>query len=134
MVQRSNAPLPSYVQPRHPKSQRFHDILHELGELHDLKSRDYGTQEDPFANIVASQEWGITPTLGALLRLNDKVNRLKTWQRTGSLANESAHDSLRDIAVYAIIALVLDETAEAVFNQEMTNSVNEMTKSAKQLD
>lgn len=99
---------------RHPKSQRFHEILHELGDLHDKKQRDYGNNDDPFANVTASKDWGIEPHVGALLRMNDKVQRLKQWIQTGTLANEGAHDSMRDIAVYAIIALVLDEWDDAV--------------------
>src|SRR5690242_20476207 len=43
---------------RHPNSQRFHDILAELGELHDRKQADYGRGDDPFANVRASEEIG----------------------------------------------------------------------------
>lgn len=91
---------------RHPKSQRFHEVLKELGDLHDRKQADYGQPDDPFANITASREWGIPPHVGSLLRMNDKVQRLKAWVTKGTLANEGAEDSIRDIAVYAIIALV----------------------------
>lgn len=94
---------------RHPSSARFHELLKEIGDLHDKKSRDYGTTDDPFANVRASQEWGIAPHLGALVRLNDKIVRLKTYAKTGVLANEGVDDSLRDIAVYALIALVMFE-------------------------
>src|SRR3990167_4090092 len=52
---------------RNPKSQRFHDILQELGALHDRKQRDYGRDDDPFANVRASNEWGIEPWVGALV-------------------------------------------------------------------
>jgi hypothetical protein len=92
-----------------PATQRFHAILKELGELHDRKQRDYGTDQDPLANVRASTEWGIPAWVGTLVRLNDKVRRLQAFARKGSLANESAIDSLRDIAVYAIIALILYE-------------------------
>ena len=94
-------------------SARFHEILAELGTLHDLKQADYGRGDDPFANIRASEEWGVKPWVGAMIRLNDKVRRLQTLATKGSLANESAKDSLRDIAVYADIALVLYEEQEA---------------------
>lgn len=97
--------------PRHPGSARFHEILAELGALHDKKQADYGSDTDPFANVRASGEWGIQPWVGALLRLNDKVKRLQQFARKGMLANESAEDSFRDIAVYAIIGLVLYEQA-----------------------
>lgn len=98
---------------RNPKSERFHQILQELGELHDRKQRDYGRATDPFANIRASEDWGIKPHVGALLRMNDKVRRLQSWIINGNLANEGAEDSMRDIAVYAIIALVLLEDENA---------------------
>lgn len=91
---------------RHPKSERFHEILKELGDLHDRKQADYGRDDDPFANITASRDWGIPPHVGSLMRLNDKVRRLQAWVRNGHLANEGAEDSIRDIAVYAVITLV----------------------------
>jgi hypothetical protein len=77
--------------------------------LHDRKQADYGSGDDPFANVRASERFGISPWVGALVRLNDKVTRLQSFARKGELKNESAEDSMRDIAVYAIIALVLYE-------------------------
>lgn len=90
-------------------SERFHEILRELGELHDLKQRDYGTEEDSFANIRASKEWGAAPWVGAMIRATDKLRRLQKFARCGELANEAVEDSFRDLAVYAVIALVLYE-------------------------
>ena len=94
---------------RHPNSERFHEILKEIGVLHDKKQTDYGRDNDPFANVRASSEWGIKPWIGAMVRANDKVRRLQSLIINGKLENESAEDSLRDIAVYAVIALVLYE-------------------------
>jgi hypothetical protein len=94
---------------RHPNSARFHEILTGLGELHDRKQRDYGAGDDPFANVRNSQGFGVDPWVGAMIRLNDKVKRLQSLQANGRLENESAEDSFRDIAVYAVIALVLFE-------------------------
>lgn len=92
---------------RHPNSARFHEILKELGDLHDLKQSDYGRGEDPFANVRASEEWGVDAWIGAMVRAGDKVHRLQSLVANGKLHNESAEDSLRDLAVYAVIALVL---------------------------
>jgi hypothetical protein len=86
---------------------RFHALLKEIGDLHDQKQNDYGTDHDPFANVRASQDFGVAPWIGALVRLNDKVTRLKHFAAKGSLANESAEDSMLDVAVYSLIALVL---------------------------
>lgn len=90
---------------------RFHKVLKLLGELHDKKQMDYGSDLDPFANVRSSEEFGVQPWIGALVRLNDKVTRLKQFARKGSLANESAEDSMLDIAVYAIIAYLLYQEA-----------------------
>lgn len=99
---------------------RFLDLLWQMGQLHSRKQEDYGLEggkydkADPFANVRASGEFGVTPWVGALIRLNDKVTRLKAFARKGKLANESAEDSMLDIAVYALIALVLYREPAAV--------------------
>lgn len=87
-------------------------IFDELKELHQRKGEDYGTGQDPLANVRASQEFGIPPWLGAVLRANDKMSRLKTFALTGKLNNEGVEDNLKDIAVYMVIALHLFREAE----------------------
>lgn len=94
---------------RHPNSNRFHELLSELGELHDRKQADYGRGDDPFANVRATERWGMPAWVGAMMRANDKVHRLQSFATNGRLANEGVEDSLRDIAVYSVIALVLFE-------------------------
>jgi hypothetical protein len=94
---------------RHPNSERFHRFLKEAGELHDSKQADYGRGDDPFANVRGSEEWGVRGWLGAMVRANDKIRRLQTYARTGSLKNEGVVDSFMDLAVYALIARVLFE-------------------------
>lgn len=90
-----------------PGDPRLHALLREIGFLHDKKQEDYGTDEDPFANVRQSEQWGVPAWVGAMVRLNDKVKRLQAFAQKGSLANESAEDSMMDIAVYALIALIL---------------------------
>lgn len=110
-----HTPIPpsgSLVTPRHPLSQRFHDILAEMGRLHDKKQADYGRDKDPFANVNGSKEWGIRPWVGAMLRANDKIKRLQKFAQTGQLANEGARDSFIDLAVYSIIGCVLWEVED----------------------
>lgn len=105
--------LPNPEHPsRHPSSERFHEILESLARLHDLKSADYGKTDDPFANVRSSEEWGLEPWIGAMVRLNDKVKRLQSFARNGNLKNEGVADSLQDIAVYSVIALVLFEQGQ----------------------
>jgi hypothetical protein len=99
---------------RHPSSARFHAILKELGELHDKKQQDYGRETDPFANVRASQDWGMPGWVGCMMRANDKMKRLQTYSLKGTLANESVRDSFLDLAVYAVIGLCLHEEEQAV--------------------
>lgn len=96
---------------RHPLSQRFHNLLTEIGELHDKKQADYGRENDPFANVRSTEEWGQPAWVGAMIRATDKLRRLQKVARGGTLANEGARDSFLDLAVYALIGLVLYDEA-----------------------
>ncbi len=113
---RMDSPPPvQYQFDKHPSSQRFHDILKALGELHDKKQADYGTDEDPFNNIRASaKEWGVPAWMGAMMRGTDKLRRLQKFADTGELANESVLDAFNDLAVYAVIARVMYEEEEGL--------------------
>ena len=97
---------------RHPLAVRFHTILEELGTLHDKKQADYGRDNDPFANVRGSEDFGVPAWVGAMVRLNDKVRRLQKAARGGQLANESVVDSFNDLAVYAVIARILYEETQ----------------------
>lgn len=85
----------------------FIAILDEMRALHEKKSADYGADEDPYANINASAEFGIPPWLGAMLRGNDKMARIKSFANKGVLENESLEDAFIDLAVYSILGLLL---------------------------
>ena len=91
----------------------FHGTIAEVLEMHDLKNRDYGIDADPFANVRQSEQFGVPAWLGAIVRLNDKITRIKAWTRNKSLANESLRDSLIDIVVYGAIAVTLFDQEQA---------------------
>jgi hypothetical protein len=86
---------------------RFLALLDDIERLHAAKQADYGRDADPFANVRASEEWGVDPWVGALIRATDKVRRLQTYAVKRSLVNEGVEDSLMDLAVYSLIALIL---------------------------
>ena len=94
-----------------PRSELQHDgftaILAEIKAMHDKKSQDYGRTNDPYANVRASQDFGIPAWVGTLVRANDKMRRLQSAAQGSTMANESIEDSLLDLAVYTIIALDL---------------------------
>ena len=91
----------------------FSQILSELQALHDRKSADYASDEDPLSNLRGSESYGIPAWIGTQLRLDDKRNRIKKAIRSvlkgnkPKMANESLEDSLLDRCVYSIIALQL---------------------------
>jgi hypothetical protein len=91
----------------HESSRKFYAVLAEAAKLHDKKQRDYGSDADPFANVRASEDFGIPAWLGCIIRGNDKVRRIQSFATRGELANESIEDALIDLLVYAGIALVL---------------------------
>ncbi len=92
---------------RHPDSQAFHDVLTEMGLLHNQKQSDYGRTNDPFANVRASEDFGIPAWVGCMTRANDKMVRLQKAARGGTMVNDSTEDDFIDLAVYAAIGLVL---------------------------
>lgn len=85
----------------------FEKIVNEMLALHKKKQADYGKKTDPFANVRASEDFGIPGWIGAVVRGNDKMRRLQAAARGSTLQNEGIEDSLIDLAVYSIIALVL---------------------------
>lgn len=82
-------------------------LLDEMRELHLKKAADYGRGADPLANCRASADFGVPAWVGVIMRGNDKMHRIKSFLQNGRLANESVEDSLKDLAAYALIALVL---------------------------
>jgi hypothetical protein len=104
----------SNQEPGHPV---FLEILAEMKALHQKKATDYGSEDDPLANIRRSVDVGIQPWLAAWIRAKDKVGRIDQFAKRGTLANEGVADSLMDLSAYAIICLVLfreSEKAKAV--------------------
>lgn len=88
-------------------SDEFDKVLAELRAMHDAKNADYGRDEDPYANVRASEDFGIPGWIGALCRGNDKMRRLQRYAKSGSLKIGGPEDDLVDLAVYLIIAILL---------------------------
>lgn len=94
--------------------------IEELLELHEStcntcrdimrkKNSDYTggkKSTDPFANFNAASVLGIDPVQGLLLRVIDKIQRIKSFTNDKELkvANESVEDACDDIVNYAILA------------------------------
>jgi len=91
-----------------PGSAEFCDVLDELRTLHLRKTLDYGQDEDALSNIRSSAEVINVPSwAGCVLRISDKMHRLRAFFRRGRVEFDGIEDTLLDIACYAVIALVL---------------------------
>jgi len=91
-----------------PGSREFLDVLDELRTLHLRKTMDYGVDEDALSNIRSSAEVVNMPAwAGCILRISDKMHRLKAFFRRGTCEFDGVEDTLKDISCYAAIALVL---------------------------
>ena len=83
-------PIPYILAPDH------HNVAEEIACLLDRKGQDYGTE-----NIKKFGSYGV------LVRVSDKVERLINLSRKEGQVNfESVEDSWKDIAGYAILALI----------------------------
>ena len=96
-----------------PGSREFLAVLDELKALHLRKTMDYGVDEDALSNIRSSADVvNMPPWAGCILRISDKMHRLKAFFRRGKVEFDGVEDTLKDIACYAAIALVLHREGE----------------------
>ena len=96
-----NAPL------NDPKVKQHRELTQELHKLYADKNADYG---DSFHKTF--DEYGMT---SVLIRLSDKLNRLKALQSTDSRVDESIRDTLMDLAGYCLLTIMeLEEPSEAM--------------------
>ena len=90
-----------------PGSREFVGVVDEICELHLRKTQDYGSAEDAFANIrFGAEVVGIEPWQACLIRICDKVQRLKAFCHNGRVEFDGIEDTLKDLASYAVIAEV----------------------------
>lgn len=99
------------AQPRH-KYAPFYVLLDEIKKLHDSKGEDYEGTGKPYCNLRGPEEWGVPAWVYAMTRCEEKMKRLKTFAKGSTLKHEGARDSLIDIAVLSLIAVVLLEEKE----------------------
>ena len=109
---------------------RFYEILEELADLHERKNSDYAGEQHPLANFLESQRFGVSPFLGVLVRLSDKWSRIcsltakahgEIGQINPSVADEGIIDTLRDMASYSVLAIILLEESKASTEDVATN-------------
>jgi hypothetical protein len=55
----------------------FNALLREIKTLHDSKGADYEDGGEEYSNLTAAEDWGVPAWKYAMLRTNEKLNRLK---------------------------------------------------------
>jgi hypothetical protein len=94
--------------PIRPGSEAFIAVLEEVKQLHLKKSLDYGADEDALMNIRDSADIiNVEPWAGAILRISDKMHRLRSFFRRGVVEFDGIEDTLLDMCSYSAIALVM---------------------------
>ena len=78
-----------------PSADAYDRISAELRAIYIAKNYDYG---DSFS--AAWREWGI---ISALVRMDDKMRRLKNLAKNDARVPETVRDTLLDLANYAIM-------------------------------
>ena len=87
------------------KIEKHKKICESLNDLYKKKNQHYG---DSFSKSY--KEYGLTMSL---IRLEDKLNRLKSLNKSKSAkVEESIEDTLADLANYAIMTLIELEEEE----------------------
>jgi len=82
-----------------------HDMIcSEAADLMRKKNMDYGSDGNVFLNFTMTEAMGLGTTVqGILIRMADKISRLRSFDERGELQNESARDAVIDIVNYAIL-------------------------------
>ena len=91
-------------------SKRVLDIFQELIDLHKAKDADYSGEGGSLSNFTLSEAFGVPAWKGAAIRMSDKWSRFMSLMGHDGLSavvDETLDDTLRDLAVYAVIVLAL---------------------------
>lgn len=91
---------------------RFYELLEEIAKLHSVKNRGYANRE-PLSNLRQCEQFGIPAWKGTLVRLGDKWSRIMSLvgQGKAGMGDESLKDTLKDMAVYSLLCVILLEEA-----------------------
>lgn len=89
---------------------RFYQLVKEIADLHERKNQNYGAEEDPLSNFKMCRLLGVSPFTGILVRMSDKWARIQALAKgKPDLVGESIVDTLKDLSVYSLLAIILYE-------------------------
>jgi hypothetical protein len=86
----------------------FYKLLEKMGDIHSRKNGNYAKASDSLSNFRLSNELGIDPFKGCLIRMSDKWSRICQLSKgVPDLVGESLEDTLIDLANYSLISILL---------------------------
>lgn len=87
----------------------FIEAVFKAIEICSKKNADYTANAHPLANFLLAKEFGIDPVDGLLLRMLDKIQRIKSYKTQGKLqvGNESLIDAFMDLGNYSFLMIAL---------------------------
>ena len=91
---------------------RVKAILDEMWALHCRKNADY-CGDNSLSNFKHAEDFGISSWKGALVRMSDKWSRIRNLVKDETkrqVEDEDLDETIRDLAVYAVITLALRRT------------------------
>jgi hypothetical protein len=85
------------------------DLLDRMQAVYEAKDSDYSENDLPMGNLLESQELGIEPWKGVLLRIGDKKRRVGSFVKKEKflVKDEAVDDTLVDMANYSMLGCVL---------------------------
>lgn len=108
-----------------PKEFNVHtvpELLDMAKELYMKKNAGYSGENslDPHRNFRFSTLFGITPLEGCLVRMSDKFIRISNLAKCqkNEKVGENMKDTLMDLAIYALIAISLQEEEALIPHQK----------------
>jgi hypothetical protein len=103
--------------------EQFYELLDKMRSTHDAKRHDYASDEDRFSNLMLSELMDIPAWVGCLVRISDKYSRLTEFAKKGTLKvkDESIEDTFLDMAVYALIGIILYRRAVGKVPEKRTS-------------
>jgi hypothetical protein len=110
----------------------FYELIEEIKEIHSNKNKDYAG-DNPLSNFMMCERMGIPAWKGVLIRISDKFSRLCSFANTEEfkVKDESVEDTLKDLAVYSLICLILFKEKKLT-DKVKDNIDNEIDKYANQ--
>ncbi len=108
---------------------RYHKQLCDSGlKIMVGKNKDYSAESGPFGNFMVSESFGVPAELGIIIRITDKLKRIESFIRAGTLLvkDESVKDTAVDVINYIVLLMGIIE--ERKQNAKEENKGGEETK------